>query len=100
MIIKKKKKKKKTIERQYLTIYCKSREKDEEKEHLVLGLNRSYFHLSSFSGVFGTLPGIPVHTFPGDGVFTVMIKPVQVGSEAGIIPPGSLATLGAALRRV
>lgn len=42
----------------------------------VLGVNRSCFHLSSFSGVTVTLPCIPVHTFPGNRVFAVVIKTV------------------------
>ena len=40
------------------------------------------------------LPVIPVHALPGCGVFSVMIKTVEIGVETGIVPPCTFAPCG------
>ena len=45
---------------------------------LALGINWFDFQLSSFSGVFGALPVIPVDAFPCVRVLPVEIKTIQV----------------------
>ena len=59
--------------------------------HSGLVLNWFNFHLSSFSGVVGAFPFVPVHTFPGGRMLAVMIDTIQVGVETIIEPPACLA---------
>lgn len=46
------------------------------------------------------LPVVPVHTFPGSSVSSMMIETVQIGGETSVVPPRSLATYGVAATTV
>ena len=74
--------------------------KYQKSARTVLGFDRSNFHLSSFSGIVCALPLFLVHALPGCGVFSVVIKTVEIGGETGIVPPCSLATCGTVCTRV
>ena len=43
---------------------------------------------------------VPVHTFPGRGMFATMIETIQIGVETNIEPPACLATRGTVARIV
>ena len=38
---------------------------------------------------------MPVHPFPGSGVFSVMIETVQIGTKTVVVPPRAFASCGA-----
>ena len=68
----------------------------------VLGVGRSLevsrpdLHLSAFGGVVLAFPALPVHAVSERQVFTVVVRAVQVGAVAIVVPPGAFVLYGAA----
>ena len=47
-------------------------------------------HLGAFGGVFQSFPVIPVHAVSVRRVLTVEVQAVQIGHEAGAVPPAAV----------